>query len=58
MGRLDVCRVRFAGVSLSVRKNNPAIRLYERLGFQRVSGSPSTNRVETESIVMLLRFEG
>ncbi len=59
MGRLlDVCRGRFGGVSLSVRKNNPAIRLYERLGFQRVPGSPSTNRVETESIVMLLRFEG
>ena len=32
---LEVCRGCFAGVSLSVHENNPAIRLYERLGFRR-----------------------
>ena len=53
---LDLCRARYSGVSLSVRLDNPAVRLYERLGFRRTSASPIINRVGTESIVMLLSF--
>ena len=53
---LDECRSRYPGVCLSVRKTNPAIRLYERLGFKLVPDSDEINRVGTESIVMLVRF--
>ncbi len=53
---LDECRRRYPGVCLRVRKTNPAIRLYERLGFKLVPGSQEINRVGTESIVMLVRF--
>ena len=45
----------FPAVVLSVRSNNPAKRLYERLGF--VTVSTSTNRVGTESFNMLARFQ-
>ena len=54
---LDLCKTRYSGVSLSVRVDNPAIRLYERLGFRRTSASPIINRVGTESVVMLLGFD-
>ena len=54
---LDLCRTRYRGVSLSVRLDNPAVRLYERLGFRRTSESPIINRVGTESTVMLLGFD-
>ncbi len=54
---LSLCQARYSGVSLSVRLDNPAIRLYERLGFRRVSASPIINRVGTESVVMLLSFD-
>lgn len=53
---LEACRNRFPGVSLSVRQESPAVRIYERLGFTRVDGSEGINRVETVSITMLLRF--
>ena len=52
---LSLCKTRYSGVSLSVRIDNPAIRLYERLGFRKTSGSPIVNRVGTESVIMLLR---
>ena len=52
---LEECRERFASVSLSVREDNPSIRLYQRLGFRPV-GESFTNRVGTSSIAMLLRF--
>lgn len=35
------------GLCLSVREDNAAVRLYERLGFQRVNGSEQRNRVGT-----------
>ncbi len=53
---LGLCETRYGGVSLSVRLDNPAIRLYERLGFRRTAGSAVINRVGTQSIIMLLRF--
>lgn len=43
-----------AGISLSVRVENPAVRLYQRLGFQTVH--ELTNRVGTRSLEMVLRF--
>ncbi|MGC4094517.1 MAG: GNAT family N-acetyltransferase [Polyangiaceae bacterium] len=43
------------GISLSVRTDNPAVRLYERLGFRRVH--EVTNRVGSRSLEMLLRFD-
>jgi ribosomal protein S18 acetylase RimI-like enzyme len=44
----------FPGVSLSVRKDNPARRLYARLGFEPVS--EVVNRVGGVSETMVLRF--
>lgn len=42
------------GVSLSVRVDNPAVRLYQRLGFRAVH--ELTNRVRTRSLEMQLSF--
>ena len=36
---LDAARGSFAAVSLSVRADNPALRLYERMGFRLVGGT-------------------
>ena len=49
-------RERFSGVSLSVRTDNPARRLYVRLGFEPVA--QATNRVGGMSETMWLRFPG
>jgi hypothetical protein len=43
------------GLCLSVRSENPARRLYERLGFRDIPGSAATNRVGGMSIGMALR---
>jgi ribosomal protein S18 acetylase RimI-like enzyme len=43
------------GLNFSVRSENPARRLYERLGFHYLSGSAVTNRVGGMSIGMVLR---
>ena len=43
------------GLNLSVRSENPARRLYERLGFHDIPGSAVTNRVGGMSIGMALR---
>ena len=53
---LSRCRTSFPGVSLSVRQENPAVRLYERLGFRKVTSSEQRNRVGSVSITMLLRW--
>ncbi len=39
---------------LNVRLTNPAVRLYERLGFRAIPGMTVTNRVGGQSIWMLL----
>lgn len=44
----------YPAVVLSVRKNNPARHLYERMGFEIVG--TTINRVGSESFVMLMRF--
>jgi hypothetical protein len=46
----------FAAVSLSVRDDNPARRLYERFGFRPVDGSGQEDRVGSTSITMVRRF--
>ena len=43
------------GLNLSVRSENPARRLYERLGFRDIPGSAVTNRAGGVSIGMALR---
>jgi ribosomal protein S18 acetylase RimI-like enzyme len=43
------------GLCLSVRSENPARRLYERLGFRNIPGSGATNRAGGMSIGMALR---
>ncbi len=49
---LDAERM-FAAVSLSVRADNPARRLYERFGFRPVDGSGRENRTGGTSITMV-----
>ena len=44
------------GLYLSVRSENPARRLYERLGFRDIPGSAVTNRAGGMSIGMALRL--
>ena len=46
----------FAAVSLSVRGDNDARRLYERFGFRPVDGSEVGNRVGGMSITMVHRL--
>ncbi len=47
----------FPGVSLNVRADNPAVRLYERLGFVKVPGSEIVNRTGGISFNMLYLFQ-
>ena len=50
---LEECRrVSASGISLSVRADNPVVRLYRRLGFELLS--EIVNRVGTRSLVMKL----
>jgi GNAT superfamily N-acetyltransferase len=44
------------GICLSVRTDNPAVRLYEKLNFKRIPGSEWKNRIGTESFNMLLKL--
>ncbi|MEU2253692.1 GNAT family N-acetyltransferase [Nocardia xishanensis] len=46
---------RYPAMSLSVREENPARRLYQRLGFADVPGSRIVNRAGTTSVTMVLR---
>ena len=44
-------------VSLAVREDNPAIKLYERLGFTKIEGSEMTNTANTISFKMIKSLE-
>lgn len=46
----------YPGISLSVRSNNPAIALYQRLKFQRIEATDVTNRTGGESFTMVHYF--
>lgn len=50
---IDEAAARGLRLSLDVRETNPAIRLYERLGFRRVPGQEVRNRVGTLSLGMV-----
>jgi len=49
-------RSQFPGIVLSVRNDNPAARLYERLDFKLIPDSQMINRMGTESFHMYLDF--
>ncbi|MEO1133208.1 MAG: GNAT family N-acetyltransferase [Cyanobacteria bacterium J06639_1] len=53
---LEAARSRFSAVSLSVRADNPAVRLYERLGFVQVPETDICNRVGGSSFKMVHKF--
>lgn len=50
---IDEAVARGLRLSLDVRETNPAMRLYERLGFRRVPGQEVRNRVGTLSLGMM-----
>ncbi|MEO7037923.1 MAG: GNAT family N-acetyltransferase [Polyangiaceae bacterium] len=51
---IELCRPSARGISLSVRSDNPAVGLYQRLGFRTTA--EITNRVGGKSLTMLLEF--
>ncbi|MEO8905128.1 MAG: GNAT family N-acetyltransferase [Polyangiaceae bacterium] len=51
---IELCRPNARGISLSVRSDNPAVRLYQRFGFRTTA--EITNRVGGKSLTMLLAF--
>ena len=53
---LSLAVTQFPAISLSIRANNPALRLYERHGFLPVSGSEVTNRAGSVSLSMIRQF--
>ncbi len=54
---LQLAREKFPGVSLSVRSDNPVLRLYERSGFVKVAGSEHPNQAESTSFTMVCQSE-
>jgi ribosomal protein S18 acetylase RimI-like enzyme len=55
---IESTQQRFAALSLSVRTDNPAVRLYRRCGFEPVAGSEIVNRVGGRSWTMRLTLSG
>lgn len=54
---LELAKGIYPGVSLSTRADNPpAVRLYERCGFQKVAGSEVVNWAGGLSYNMVIRF--
>lgn len=49
---IELASPHFAAISLSVRSENPAIALYERLGFEKIPNSEVKNRVGGFSFLM------
>lgn len=49
---IESIRPLYPAISLSVRDNNPAVNLYERLGFVKVAGSEIMNRTGGMSFIM------
>ncbi len=54
---LEVAKGHFGTVSLSVRADNPVVKLYERAGFIKVPGSEVVNRIGEVSFNMVREFE-
>jgi ribosomal protein S18 acetylase RimI-like enzyme len=53
---LNTAKTKYPAVSLSVRANNPVLRLYERTGFMKLPGSEVVNRVGEVSFNMMCEF--
>jgi GNAT superfamily N-acetyltransferase len=53
---LELAKKDFPAVSLSVRADNAAARLYQRLGFVEVPGMAIENRVGGISLTMIYEF--
>jgi ribosomal protein S18 acetylase RimI-like enzyme len=53
---LDAAKMKYPAVSLSVRANNPVVRLYERTGFIKIPESEVVNRVGEVSFNMMCEF--
>ena len=53
---LEIAKNQFPAVSLSVREDNPVIRLYERSGFTKLPDSEITNRIGITSFNMIIEF--
>jgi ribosomal protein S18 acetylase RimI-like enzyme len=51
---IAVARVQYPAIVLSVRAGNPAVQLYQRLGFRVID--EIINRVGTKSYKMLIKF--
>jgi len=55
-GIIKIAQSEYSAISLSVRAENPAVRLYERAGFVKVEGSESMNRTGGVSFNMICRL--
>jgi GNAT superfamily N-acetyltransferase len=53
---IDTVRNVFPGICLNVRADNPAVNLYQRVGFVKIQGSESVNRTGGTSFNMLCMF--
>jgi GNAT superfamily N-acetyltransferase len=53
---LGAAKLKYPAVSLSVRSNNPVVRLYERTGFIQIPGSEVVNRAGELSFNMMYEF--
>jgi ribosomal protein S18 acetylase RimI-like enzyme len=49
---IEDIKVSYPAISLSVRENNPAVNLYEKLGFIKIIGSEIMNRAGGVSFIM------
>jgi ribosomal protein S18 acetylase RimI-like enzyme len=55
---LEAAKPAYRSISLSVRADNPAVNLYERVGFRAVEDSQRINRAGETSITMKLDLHG
>jgi ribosomal protein S18 acetylase RimI-like enzyme len=53
---LAAAEMTYPSISLSVRADNPVLRLYERTGFIKISGSEVVNRAGEISFNMMYEF--